>query len=163
MSLGKLCSLFGTQILTFVRWKDCVRWSLSSLPALIFFDLKTCMLVCLLSRFSCVRLFATLWFCNPSPPGSSVHGILQARILEWCCHALLQGIFLTQGLNPHLLHLLHCSRILYHWATEEAPRPVKVLEILLRRMLVRTLLHLNVTHTTVSPAQELYTVIPRYP
>ena len=22
------------------------------------------------------------------------------------CHALLQGIFLTQGLNPHLLHLL---------------------------------------------------------
>ena len=23
------------------------------------------------------------------------------------CHFLLQGIFLTQGLNPHLLHLLH--------------------------------------------------------
>ena len=23
------------------------------------------------------------------------------------CHALLQGIFLTQGLNPRLLHLLH--------------------------------------------------------
>ena len=23
------------------------------------------------------------------------------------CHALLQGIFLTQGLNPHLLCLLH--------------------------------------------------------
>ena len=42
-----------------------------------------------------------------SPPGSSVHGILQARILEWVAHALLQGIFLTQGLNPHLLHLLH--------------------------------------------------------
>ena len=39
-----------------------------------------------------------------SPPGSSVHGILQARILEWV--ALLQGIFPTQGLNPHLLHLL---------------------------------------------------------
>ena len=27
------------------------------------------------------------------------------------CHALLQGIFLTQGLNPGLLH---CRRILYH-------------------------------------------------
>ena len=40
-----------------------------------------------------------------TPPGSSVRGILQARILEW--HALLQGIFLTQGSNPHLLHLLH--------------------------------------------------------
>ena len=37
--------------------------------------------------------------CNP--PGSSVHGIFQARILEWVvCHFLLQGIFLTQGSNP---------------------------------------------------------------
>ena len=38
--------------------------------------------------------------CDPrdcSPPGSSVCGILQARILEWVCHFLLQGIFLTQG------------------------------------------------------------------
>ena len=25
------------------------------------------------------------------------------------CHALLQGIFLTQGLNSHLLYLLHCQ------------------------------------------------------
>ena len=32
-----------------------------------------------LSRFSRVQLFATLW----RPPGSSVHEILQARILEW--------------------------------------------------------------------------------
>ena len=30
------------------------------------------------------------------------------------CHALLQGIFLTQGLNLCLLHLLHCRQILYH-------------------------------------------------
>ena len=45
--------------------------------------------------------------CDPmncSPPGSSVRGILQARILEKGCHFLLQGIFLTQGSNPHLLH-----------------------------------------------------------
>ena len=33
----------------------------------------------LLSHLSCVQLFVTLW----TPPGSSVHGILQARILEW--------------------------------------------------------------------------------
>ena len=25
------------------------------------------------------------------------------------CHFLLQGIFLAQGLNPRLLHLLHCQ------------------------------------------------------
>ena len=27
----------------------------------------------------------------------------------WSCHALFQGIFLTQGSNPHLLCLLHCQ------------------------------------------------------
>ena len=52
-----------------------------------------------------------LTLCNPkdySLRGSSAHGILQERILEWVdSYSLLQGIFLTQGLNPHLLHLLH--------------------------------------------------------
>ena len=49
-------------------------------------------------------------FCNPmdcSLPGSSAHGISQARILEQGCHFLLQGIFPTQGSNLHLLCLLH--------------------------------------------------------
>ena len=36
----------------------------------------------------CVPLtrFSRVWLCNPkdhSPPGSSIHGILQARILKW--------------------------------------------------------------------------------
>ena len=35
-------------------------------------------------------------------------------------HFLLQGIFPTQGLNPHLLHLLHCRQILSCWAIREA-------------------------------------------
>ena len=37
------------------------------------------------------------------------------------CHAHLQGIFLTQESNLHLLHLLHCRWILYCWATREDP------------------------------------------
>ena len=40
---------------------------------------------------------------------SSVHGIFQARILEWVrvrCHFLLQGIFPTPRSNSPLLHLL---------------------------------------------------------
>ena len=48
-----------------------------------------------------------------SPPASSVHGIFQAWILEWGCHFLLHGIFLTQGLNLCLLCLLHCTLTLY--------------------------------------------------
>ena len=45
--------------------------------------------------------------CDPmdcSLPGSSVHEILQARILEW---VVMQGTFPAQGSNPHLLCLLH--------------------------------------------------------
>ena len=61
-------------------------------------------------------LQSCLTLCNLidcSLPGSSVHGILQARILEFVANAFLLGIFLTQRLNPHLLHLLH-------WQTGEA-------------------------------------------
>ena len=49
--------------------------------------------------------------CNPIDcglPGSSVHGILQARILEQVAMPSLQGMFVTQGSNPCLLCLLHC-------------------------------------------------------
>ena len=42
-----------------------------------------------------------------SPPGSSVHGILQNENIGVGCHALLRGIFLIEGLNLHLLCLLH--------------------------------------------------------
>ena len=35
-------------------------------------------------------------------------------------HALLHGIFSTQGSNLCLLWLLHCRRIIYHWATTQA-------------------------------------------
>ena len=37
------------------------------------------------------------------------------------CHAILQGIFPTLGLNPRLLRLLHGRQILYCWATREVP------------------------------------------
>ena len=61
-------------------------------------------------------LQSCLILCHPvdcSPPGSSVHGILQARILEWVANALLQGIFPTQGSDLHLLCHLHCRQVLY--------------------------------------------------
>ena len=51
--------------------------------------------------------------CHPmdcSPPGSYVHGILQARKQEWVAIPFSR-IFPTQGLNPGLLH---CRQILYH-------------------------------------------------
>ena len=48
-----------------------------------------------------------------SLPGSSVYGILQARILQWVAIPFLQRIFPTQGLNLSILHFLHCRQILY--------------------------------------------------
>ena len=48
-----------------------------------------------------------------SLPGSSVHGILQARILEWV-HFLLQGIFPAQGWNLDLLHFWQTLYCLSH-------------------------------------------------
>ena len=57
-------------------------------------------------RLSC---FSCVWLLRPyglKPIRLPVHGILQTRILEWGGHFLLQGIFLTQGLNLPLLCLL---------------------------------------------------------
>ena len=57
---------------------------------------------------ACSVAESCLTFCNPmdcSPPGSSVHKIYQARILEWIALPfLLQGIFPTQQLDPNVLH-----------------------------------------------------------
>ena len=54
--------------------------------------------------------------CDPmdcSPPGSSVHGIFEARILQWFAISY-QGLFPIQGLKLHLLHLLH----LLYWQAD---------------------------------------------
>ena len=48
--------------------------------------------------------------CDPmdySLSRSTVHRILQARILEWIAIPFSRGIFLTQGSNPCLLNLLY--------------------------------------------------------
>ena len=68
----------------------------------------------MLSCFSCVQLFATPWTVVLCP------WIFPGKNTGMGCHAFLQEIFLTQGSNPCLLHLLHCKQILYHWAIMEA-------------------------------------------
>ena len=82
----------------------------------------------------CLKLLTTLkvslcvYVCSVTSVISDFvqpHGLQPARLLcPWDspgkntgvgCHALLQGIFLTQGLNPqHHLHLLYHRQILYH-------------------------------------------------
>ena len=70
----------------------------------------------LLSCFSHVQL------CDPkdcSLPGSSVPGDSPGKTIGVGCHALLQGIFLTQGLNPRLLH---CRGSLHYLSHQGSPR-----------------------------------------
>ena len=60
-----------------------------------------------------------LTLCDPmdcNPPGSSVHGILQARILEGA------AIPFSREWNLHLLHLLH-------WQADSLPFTDKLAEI----------------------------------
>ena len=57
--------------------------------------------------YCCVQLCDLMDY---SPPGSSVYGYSLGKDTGLSCHALLQGIFPTQGLNPALPH---CRRILY--------------------------------------------------
>ena len=60
--------------------------------------------VCVLSRSVMSDSYNPI---DCSPPDSSVHGSLQARILEWVAIPTLRGSSQTQGSNPHLLCLLH--------------------------------------------------------
>ena len=62
-----------------------------------------------------------LTLCNPvdcSPPGSSVHVILQARILEWVAITFSRGSFWSRNQGQ-----VSCTagRFFTVWATREAP------------------------------------------
>ena len=84
----------------------------------------------MLSCFSHVQIFVTLWAVAQQAPLSmgfffffylillyntvlvlpyidmNVHGILQARILEWVTTSFARAIFLVQGSSLSLFHLL---------------------------------------------------------
>ena len=71
--------------------------------------------LCLVTQ-SCATL------CYPmdgSPPGSSVRGDSPSKNTAVGCHALLQRIFPTQGLNPGFPHY---RWIIYHLSHQGSPR-----------------------------------------
>ena len=105
-------SLWANVSLSLKNWCLSLQWKL----LLLDYYFNTSVHECILSLFSLVLLFVTLWtvahrlFCSWDSPDKNT-GV--------DCHALLQGIFPTQEFNLHLLQLLHCRQILYHWATGE--------------------------------------------
>ena len=63
-----------------------------------------CVCVCVCSVTQSCPTLCNIMDC--SPPGSSVHESFPRKNSGVGWHFLLQGIFLTQGLNPRLLHPL---------------------------------------------------------
>ena len=82
-------------------------------------------------------LFCNLMNC--SPPGSSVHGISQARILEWVAISFSRGSSWPRDWT----HISCIGRwILYHWVTQEAK--IARIESLWRRWVSFVLFHEDV-------------------
>ena len=69
----------------------------------------------------CLVTQLCLTLCDPmdcTPPDSSVHGDSSGKNTGVGCHALLQGIFLTQEWN---LGLLNCRQILHRVSQQGSP------------------------------------------
>ena len=80
-----------------------------------------------LRLFVCAKLCLTLWdSMDYSLPDFSVHRIFQARILELCCHFLVQGIFLTQGRSGIKLMSLASPALAGRFLTTVPPRKTEL-------------------------------------
>ena len=114
-----VCALFAKKALPFRmqilikpqglqegQTQEVLCWKFSS----VFISM--CSLNSMCAKSSC--LFVTLW-TDPAELLCPWH--FPSKNTRVGCRAILQGIFPTQGSK---LHLLHCWRILYHWATREA-------------------------------------------
>ena len=83
---------------------------------MLYICVCVCMYVCMRAK----SLQSCLTLCDPIDcilPDSSVHGILQARILEWVAMLSSRGCSWPRN-HPHLLHLLHwhvhCINVYIH-------------------------------------------------
>ena len=127
--MGEYCSVCWRKFFTkdmYLNWLRMNRrvdskWlKISNRPLHLYplLHLYICLWVCAKLLQSCPTL------CNPvdcSPPGSSVHRILQARILDWVAMPFSRGFFPTQGSNSSLLH---CRQNLYQ--LRHGPRKVVI-------------------------------------
>ena len=110
--------LIQTQNTTKLFLKDST--SLSIFPTSLECKLKagdfSLCCACCAQSLSCVQLYDRM---DCRLPSFSVHGDSPGKNTGVGCHALLQGIFPTQGLNPGLPH---CRWICYHLSLQGKPK-----------------------------------------
>ena len=85
-----------------------------------------------LSNWAGLHMVSHVWLsCDPmdcSPPGSSVHGIFQVRVLEWVVISCSRGSSWPRDWTRIYPHLLNCRQILYSWAIRKTQWTTTVLE-----------------------------------
>ena len=90
-----------------VPWKRAASYQVQYVSCMCFFLTRPAVVLWLIGKtfghsdvwkWKVTPLYPTL--CDPMD--YTIHGILQARTLEWGSLSLLQGIFPTQGSNPGL-------------------------------------------------------------
>ena len=104
-------------IMSNVEYFSCIYWSSLSFWRNVCLGFLAIFLTgfffSYIELYSEVKLLSHVRLCDSmdcSLPGSSVHGIFQAIVLEWIAISLSRGIFSTQGSNPGLPH---CRQTLY--------------------------------------------------
>ena len=110
-STGKFCKIETFLLLVSVQsflHKNCLFFL-----CILFLDLNyTHKCTHIYHTYMCVSHYFRPMDC--SPLGSSVHGVLKARRLQWIAILFPQGIFPTQGSNPHFLHFRQILHYLSH-------------------------------------------------
>ena len=107
LRIGQSCLIL--RLFCFVLFFGYFYWSVTALQSYVSFccTVKCISYLLCLAAQSCLTLYDSM---NCSPPGFSVLGDSPGKNTGVGCHALLQGTFPTQGLNPGLPN---CRRILY--------------------------------------------------
>ena len=81
-----------------------------------------------------------------SPPSSCVHGIFQDMNTGVHCHFVFQEVFLTQRLNPHLLHQQAYSLPLHHLGSQLSLIEDSIVACELQQMIVNSFYIIQLNH-----------------
>ena len=99
--------------------KQYLRITIYSIPSIKIVNIFAHICTFLYARQVTSVVSDSLWPMDCSPPGSSVHGLLQARILEWVVMSCSRGSF-----PPRDQAHISCNSCITGFTTEPMGKPV---------------------------------------